>query len=170
MQHKQAIIGGDAHWKSVLLKEHPYPNHCATKDPQLNIHCSRPDIIPRDAASAISPAYMGTVAVSMPTATPAMNRPMMSMVMLIAPPCSAQPTMEMQAPTKTDIFRPSRSPVKMLMMVPRMAPPWKADTTPPVTVSFGLLKYRMNSVWPIVEVMIPLSYPKRKPIRRHRSY
>lgn len=139
------------------MNEHPYPNHCATRYPQLNIHCNKPDIIPRVEASAISPAYIGTTDVSIPTATPAMSRPTISMAMLMEPACKAHPKQETQAPANTARLRPRRSPVKTLMMVPRMAPPWKAETTPPVTVSLGLEKYAMNSLWPIVEVMIPLS-------------
>lgn len=100
---------------------------------------------------------MGMTEVSIPTAAPAIKRPTMSITILTAPACNAHPKQEIQAPVKTDHLRPSRSPVKMLMIVPRMAPPWKAETIPPVTVSLGLEKYFMNWVWPIVEVMIPLS-------------
>lgn len=93
----------------------------------------------------------------MPTATPAIKRPTMSITRLIAPACNAHPKHDITAPAKTDHFRPRRSPVKMLMIVPRMAPPWNAETIPPVTLSLGSEKYLMNSRWPIVDVMIPLS-------------
>jgi hypothetical protein len=45
----------------------------------------------------------------------------------------------------------------MLMIVPRMAPPWKEETIPPVTVSLGLPKYSLNVGREMVEVMMPLS-------------
>lgn len=62
-----------------------------------------------------------------------------------------------------DRFLPNLSPVKKFIIVPRMAPPWNELTTPPATLSLGLLKYLMNLGWAIVDVMIPESYPKRKP-------
>lgn len=93
-----------------------------------------------------------------------MNRPIISMTILTEPACKAQPKQDMQAPVKTVIFRPSRSPVKALMIVPRIAPPWNAETTPPVVLSSGLEKYSMNLGCPIVEVTTPLSYPNRNPI------
>lgn len=113
--------------------------------------------MPRDEASAISPAYIGTTDVSMPTATPAINRPTISIAMFTEPACRAHPKHETQPPAKTARLRPRRSPVKTLMIVPNIAPPWNDETTPPVVVSLGLEKYLINSVWPIVEVIIPLS-------------
>jgi hypothetical protein len=52
----------------------------------------------------------------------------------------------------------------MFTIVPRTAPPWNVETMPPVTELDGLLKYLMNSSWEMVEVMIPESKPKRKPV------
>jgi hypothetical protein len=49
----------------------------------------------------------------------------------------------------------------MLKIVPAIAPPWKADTMPPVMVSDGSLKYSLKVGRAIVDVMIPESYPNR---------
>lgn len=80
----------------------------------------------------------------MPTAAPAMNRPMMSMLIDTAPACKAHPNVDTRDPRKIERFRPSQSPSIMLMIVPRIAPPWKEETTPPVTVLLGLEKYSIK--------------------------
>jgi hypothetical protein len=83
---------------------------------------------------------MGIVDVSIPTAAPAMKRPMMIISMLTAPACRAHPRTETTAPARMVFLRPAQSAPIMLTIVPRMAPPWKAETIPPVTVSLGLPK------------------------------
>jgi hypothetical protein len=49
---------------------------------------------------------MGIVLVSMPTATPPMKRPAMSMAMDVDPACRAVPSSETRAPDKMVILRP----------------------------------------------------------------
>ena len=50
---------------------------------------------------------MGIVLVNMPTATPPMNRPMMSIGMFTAPVCSADPKRDTIEPAKMVRLRPS---------------------------------------------------------------
>jgi hypothetical protein len=91
------------------VKEHPYPSHWATRNPQLRNHCRRPDRAPLHFGMDISEAYMGIVLVSMPTATPPMERPAMSMGMLVAPAWRADPKSETTEPEKMVILRPIMS-------------------------------------------------------------
>ena len=92
-----------------LANEQPYPSHCATRKPQLRNHWSRPDSAPLHFGIEISDAYIGIVLVSMPTATPPMKRPMMSMTMLTEPVCKAAPRRETTDPAKMVFLRPSQS-------------------------------------------------------------
>jgi len=57
--------------------------------------------------------------------------------------------------------RPNISAKIMLKIVPAIAPPWKADTMPPVIVSDGSLKYSLKVGRAMVDVMIPESYPNK---------
>ena len=45
----------------------------------------------------------------------------------------------------------------MLTIVPKTAPPWKADTMPPCVVASGSPKYETKFGWAMVEAMMPLS-------------
>lgn len=86
-----------------------------------------------------------------------MKRPTINIGMFAAPAWMAQPKHETVEPKAMERFRPSLSPVNMMMIVPRMAPPWNEETMPPVTVSLGDEKYVMKCGCEMVEVMIPLS-------------
>lgn len=114
---------GDGQENTVVENEQPYPSHWATKKPQLNIHWSRPERAPLYFASDISEAYMGTVAVSWPTATPPIKRPMINMAMFTAPACNAHPKHEITDAMNIVLRRPKEFAKSMLMMVPRIAPP-----------------------------------------------
>lgn len=84
--------------------------------------------------------YIGTIAESSPTATPAMKRPAISIAIVAAPAWSAQPKAEMTPPMKTVFLRPKLSASHDTASAPMIAPPVKDDTMPPVSEAFGLPK------------------------------
>ena len=152
-----SLRGETLHANSEEEKEQPYPSHWATRKPQLNIHWSNPERVARHFGSDNSAAYIGIVAVSIPTAIPAMKRPIISIAIFTEPACNAQPRQEITEPVRIVRFRPNQSAQTMFTIVPRIAPPWNAETIPLVTVSLGLVKYSWNVGSEIVEVIIPLS-------------
>jgi hypothetical protein len=77
--------------------------------------------------------------------------------MLVAPAWRELPNIDIIAPTKMVQRRPNMSANNILKTVPAIAPPWKADTMPPVVVSDGSSKYSLKVGKAIVEVMIPES-------------
>jgi hypothetical protein len=87
--------------------------------------------------------YIGTTAESSPTAIPAIALP--------------HPRTEMQAPMKTVILRPRRSGSQAMDRAPRMAPPVKEDTIPPVCDAVGVPMYALKYGWTMVEEIMPLS-------------
>jgi hypothetical protein len=90
-----------------------------------------------------------------------MNRPIINMAMLVAPAWRELPRTDTKEPTMMVQRRPNMSANNMLKTVPAIAPPWKADTIPPMMVSDGSLKYSLKVGSAIVDVMMPESYPKR---------
>jgi hypothetical protein len=97
----------DLHEKLDGEKEQPYPSHWAIKKPQLRNHCSRPESVPLHLGMDSSDAYIGMVLVRMPTAMPPMKRPTISMTMVAAPHCKAEPSTDTRAPMRTVFLRPS---------------------------------------------------------------
>lgn len=69
-----------------------------------------------------------------------MKRPAISIAMVVAPACSAQPKDEMTPPIKTDFLRPKLSASHDTDNAPMIAPPVKDETIPPVSAAFGLPK------------------------------
>ena len=76
--------------------------------------------------------YIGTTADNIPTAIPAMRRPVMSMGIVAAPACRAHPKVEIHPPRKTVFLRPRRSASHDIDKAPITAPPLNEDTMPPV--------------------------------------
>lgn len=72
---------------------------------------------------------------------PAMKRPAISILIVVAPACNAQPKLEMQPPMKTVFLRPKMSASHDTAKAPIIAPPVKEETIPPVSAASGVPKY-----------------------------
>jgi hypothetical protein len=67
-----------------------------------------------------------------------MNLPAIIIPILTAPPWSAHPKTEMQAPIKTVFLRPNLSGNQAIESAPGIAPPVKEETIPPVCEEVGV--------------------------------